>query len=116
MIESETGKLTRRGLIIGVVILILAMFTVVQGTYYTHESRKKSACQAQYNADFSKALRLRAQWSSEDRAAEIQLWKNFLAAKPGEGRAILQKYLDSVARTDKLRAENPLPKLEDRDC
>jgi hypothetical protein len=105
-----------RNRLLGIVVIILALFTVTQGSYYAYETNKKSECQAQYNADFARVIGLRAKWSDEDKKAETKLWRDFLAAKPGQSRKILQTYLDATERTDKLRAENPLPKLEDRNC
>jgi len=102
--------------LLGIVVIVLAIFTVAQGAYFSWENNQKADCQAQFNADFASVLAKRAQWANEDKAAEIKLWRDFLAAKPGQARSILQDYLVATARTDKLRAENPLPKLEDRNC
>lgn len=115
-IERTDPKLPKGNRVLGIVVIILAIFTVVQGSYFAYENNQKSECQAQFNADFAKVLGLRAQWANEDKNAEIKLFTDLLAAKPGGGRVILQKYLEVTARTDKLRAENPLPKLEDRNC
>lgn len=102
--------------LLGWVIVVLSIFTVLQGSYYAYETNKKSECQAQYNADFAKVIGLRAKWADEDKAAEIKLFRDFLTAKPGQGAKLLQDYLVATDRTDKLRRENPLPKLEDRGC
>lgn len=102
--------------LLGIVVICMAMFTVAQGSYYAWDRNRQTDCQAQYNKDFAATLRKRAQWADEDKAAEIKLFTDLLAAKPGTGAKILQDYLDTTARTDKLRAENPLPKLEDRNC
>lgn len=101
---------------LGIIVSIMAVVTVLQGTYYTWETKKTLDCQAKFNADFAAVLSKRAQWAEEDKAAEIKLWKDFLTSKPTQARTVLQEYLVATDRTDKLRAENPLPKLEDRNC
>lgn len=113
--DEHTHK-SSRTLVLGIIISLLAVFTVLQGSYYTYETQKKATCQAQFNADFAKVIGLRAQWADEDKAAELKLFRDLLAAKPGSGSAILSEYLAATDRTDKLRRENPLPKLEDRNC
>ena len=105
-----------RSKVLGYVVIVLAVFSVLQGSYYAYQTSQTSSCQAQFNADFAVVVAKRAQWANEDKAAETKLWKDFLSAKPGEPREILAAYLQATARTDALRAENPLPKLEDRDC
>lgn len=103
--------------LLGWIVIILALFTVAQGSYYAYDRNQITQCQAKFNADFAATVAKRAQWADEDKQAELKLWRDFLASKkPGENRLILQHYLDTTARTDKLRQENPLPKLEDRNC
>jgi hypothetical protein len=106
----------KRSRLLGFIVVILAVFTVLQGSYFTYENKKQAQCQAQYNSDFAAVVRKRAQWADEDKQAELKLFRDLLGAKPGTGAKILQDYLETTSRTDKLRQENPLPKLEDRDC
>lgn len=118
-IERTEQKLPapRSSRLLGIVVIVLAIFTVAQGSYYAYENNKKSSCQAQFNSDFAKVIALRSQWANEDKAAEIKLWRDFLTTtQPAQSRKILEAYLEATTRTDKLRAENPLPKLEDRNC
>lgn len=114
--HSVADSPEKRSRLLGIIIVCLAVFSVVQGSYYAYETNKQSSCQAQFNKDFAAVLQKRAQWADEDKAAEIKLFKDLLSAKPGTGASILQDYLATTDRTDKLRAENPLPKLEDRGC
>lgn len=114
--ERTDQKTQANSRLLGWVVVLLAVVSVLQGSYYTWQNQKVAQCQASYNADFAKVLRLRAQWADEDKKAESKLFSDFLGAKPGTGRNILQEYLDVTNRTDKLRQETPLPKLEDRDC
>jgi hypothetical protein len=106
----------RRSRLLGFVVVILAVFTVLQGSYFTYESNKKAQCQAQFNEDFRVVLQKRAQWADEDKQALTKLLSDLLVAKQNTGRTVLEDYLAATARNDKLRKENPLPKLEDRDC
>jgi len=102
---------------LGIIISIMAVITVLQGSYYTYETKKTSNCQAKFNSDFALVVAKRAQWANEDKAAEIKLFKDFLSVtKPGQGGKLLTDYLAATDRTDKLRAANPLPILEDRNC
>lgn len=102
--------------LLGWIVIILAVFTVAQGAYYAYDRNEITQCQARYNADFANVVAKRAQWADEDKQAELKLFRDLLSAKPGTGGKILQQYLDATTRTDKLRQENPLPKLEDRNC
>jgi heme/copper-type cytochrome/quinol oxidase subunit 2 len=115
--DKEQTKPVRGNRLLGWVVIVLSVFTVLQGSYYAYETNRKASCQAQFNNDFAHVISLRAQWADEDKAAELKLFHDLLATtKPGQGGKILQDYLVSTERTDKLRRENPLPKLEDRGC
>ena len=112
--HAVTGRKRQRRL--GIFLMIMALAVGGTGLYNSQQIHRQTECQARYNNDFATVVGLRSQWAKEDKDAETKLWKDFLASKPGEPRAILQSYLDSVSRTDKLREENPLPKLNDRNC
>lgn len=118
--ERTDHKVTpeKRSRLLGFIVVLLALLSVLEGAYYTWDTEKKTACQAHYNADFTKVVGLRAQWADDDKRALNKMLSDILGAagQPGKGRDILIKYIQSTERTDKLRAENPLPKLEDRNC
>lgn len=116
--ERTDHKVTpeKRSRLLGFIVVLLALFSVAQGSFYAYESEKKSACQAQFNNDFARVATARSQWADDDKKALNKMLSDLLSAKPGQGRTILEKYIEATERTDKLRAENPLPKLEDRDC
>lgn len=113
----------RRWRIFGALLMVFALAVGIT-TWQSNNAIKdqaerdsrRTACQAQYNSDFASVVAKRAQWANEDKNAETKLWKDFLSSKPGEARGILQEYLNSVARTDRLRSATPLPKLGDRNC
>lgn len=105
----------KRSRLLGFVVVTLAVFSVLQGSYYAYETKKSAQCQAQYNDDFAKVLQQRAVWADEDRRELTRTVESILTG-PNASRKALQDYLDTVAKNDKLRAENPLPDLNDRDC
>lgn len=122
--KPDHAETPGRSRVLGWVVVVLAVVTVAQGSYFTYESSKtaqknteRTECQAQFNKDFAAVLVKRAQWADDDKKALNKLLRDLLAVtKPGQSGQILVTYLATTDRTDKLRAETPLPKLEDRGC
>jgi len=113
-----------QGRALGVFVLLLAIFTAIQGVYVSNETRDNTehdkrvvACQAQFNKDFSRAVTVRGQYADEDRAAMYRMITTVIS---GTTPAIRQKaitdWIELSQKNDELRKANPLPSLEARNC
>lgn len=117
--ERTDHKVTpaSRSRLLGFIVVLLALFSVVQGSFYTYDTQKTSQCQAQFNADFAKVIGLRAQWADENSQALNKMLDGVLnGATPEIRRKFLVDYLNIIHANDAKRAATPLPKLEDRNC
>jgi hypothetical protein len=114
---NHTVTSGQRSRLLGFIVVLLALFSVLQGALFTWDVQKKSECQAQFNSDFAQVATRRALWADEDKAALVKMLTDALnGATPEIRRKAVQDYLDTIEKTDRLRAENPIPKLQDRNC
>lgn len=98
---------------IGMLVLLLATFTVIQGAYFTYQQRQATECLSEYNRDFAEVQQLRTDWAQEDRDALVSFFKTFESATDSEVRR--QAFLNLIStyqRNGVKRAENPPPELE----
>lgn len=113
-----------QGRALGLVVLALALFTVIQSLYVGNEARKNAlhdqrvtACQAAYNRDFARAVTIRGAYADEDRD---QLYKMITTVISGATPAIRQKaindWIETSQRNSRLRQATPLPNLDTRNC
>jgi len=116
--EYVPQQTPRQGRWIGAVVILLALFSVAQGSYFAFENSRTAECQARFNDDFARVTTQRAVWADEDRRSLTKMLNEILAAKEGTsaGRDSVNLYLATINRNEKLRQENPLPNLEDRRC
>jgi hypothetical protein len=102
---------------LGTLLIVLSVFTVAQGWYFSHEDRLHTQCQAAFNDDFVNVLTLRNQWALEDRNALTLMIQTVLAgATPAIRRDAIVAYISTIKKNDELRAKNPLPDLTQRHC
>lgn len=109
---------------LGLVVILLSIFTVGQSYYFTQqntqraeEDRRITECQAKYNSDFAAVLTQRVKWQEEDRAELNKMIYGVLTAPGAPARKkFLEDYVAQVDKNDRLRAQNPLPSLTDRNC
>ena len=101
---------------IGIVIILLSVFTVGQTWYFARQDREVIACQTRTNQQFQEALSARNTVAEEDRRVTDQLVIDVTRATSGEqSRAALEKYLKARAANDAQRAKNPLPGISNCD-
>lgn len=109
---------------VGVVLIILALLTVAEGWYFnnkvseqTDATARRTACQANYNQQFTIVLTKRTEWANEDRTELNRLMTRWINSHDRvEPRKALEEYLSAVAINDNHRAANPLPSLASHPC
>jgi hypothetical protein len=109
---------------VGVVLILLALATVIQGYYFnrqqntgSEQNQRVTECQARFNQDFASVLELRSRWANEDRAGLNVMLATVLAGEsPAVRRQALVDYLAAVKANDEKRAATPLPDLAHRKC
>lgn len=115
--EYTLEKSQRRWRIAGVVIMLMAVAMAASTWQVNQAQHRQTECQAQYNKDFSNVLIQRSKYADQDRADLITMINGAITGPTQQARlTAVQKYLADAAENDKLRAQNPLPKLDDRNC
>jgi hypothetical protein len=112
----------RRELLIGIVVMLLATFTVAQSIYFQTRQDAAQACVERKFGELSEVLSARAAFSAQESDATkavIESFVNAAAAQSGtqveirKARAVIIKKLQAYDRTskriDRLRKENPVP-------
>jgi hypothetical protein len=121
--HHRSGRLGERAL--GVIVLLLAVATVVQGIVFERQQARVTACQTRFVDDFTDALRVRDRIADEGRenAREdrdsISKWlQDLLAADPADRQRITEEYLAGRTQLakerrvlDQKRTGTPLPML-----
>lgn len=128
-----------QGRLLGIVVLAMSIVTVASSVYTNNETRQNSAhdkqvtaCQAEYNKDFSRAVAIRGQYAEEDRAYadkdRAELYKMIVgvinpALAPEQRRVVIENWVKVTAENDVARKKNdderrktPLPNLDARNC
>jgi hypothetical protein len=113
-----------QGRTLGVIVLIMTLVTVVSNLYTNSQTRSNSehdrrvtACQAEYNRDFAKAVTIRGQYADEDRAELYKMITTVISGKTQEIRTkAITDWVAATERNNKLREATPLPNLETRNC
>lgn len=98
---------------LGWIVIVLALFTILQAAYFTFENQQNVECQAKYNAAVAEVQNRRGEWIDEDRAVLIDFFKT-VYNKPADDEEELQAFRNLIRTYDRnsaLRAENPLPSL-----
>lgn len=119
--SRRTDRMTR---VIGVFVIILSVATVAQSFYFSHQQnsatdreKKTTACQAQYNADFARAVTLRGQYADEDRTALYKMISTVInEQEPAKRRQAIEDWVVATQRNEVLRKRTPLPDLQARNC
>lgn len=107
--NGDTGRLAVPRWI-GIVIILLSVFTVGQTWYFARQDRAVIACQTRTNREFQESLSARNKVAEEDRRVTDTLVIDVTRATTAEqSRAALEKYLKARATNDAERAKNPLP-------
>lgn len=98
--------------VIRVAVVLSIVLSLGASYWVTH----LQSCQTDYATRNAAALRARDVAATQDRAAMDGLVTSIsLAKSAADTRAALQAYIDARARSDKVRAENPLP-VPERFC
>jgi hypothetical protein len=110
---------------LGVIVLLLAVATVVQGVVFERQQARVVACQTRFVEDFTEALRVRDRIANEARENarqdrdSISKWlQDVTAADPADRRRITEAYLAGRTQLaeerrvlDQQRTGTPLPTL-----
>jgi hypothetical protein len=121
-------KLRRRQRIEGVVVILLAIFTVVQGVAFSLEDRDQQRCVEEKFGELSVALDARADLTERETEATRRVWRVYakaagLASQDSSNElspeqenrlraelvAALLNYQDEARAIQAERKENPLP-------
>jgi len=121
-------RLKRRQLIEGAVLILLAVFTVLQGIYFNLEDRSQRACFEEKFTELSKVSKLRSELAERETAATSNVLRVYAKAaglvkddptqelKPkDEARlqrelvAALLSYQDEITAIENSREKNPVP-------
>lgn len=99
---------------VGVIIIVLSLFTVGQAWYFARQDRQTAECQALTVKEFQTALSLRTRVAEEDRKVLDKLVLEVTqATTPEQSRAALNAYVEARKANDAERARNPLPEIKD---
>jgi hypothetical protein len=120
--SKKTDRMTRA---IGIFVIALSLATVGQSVYFSQtqnvldkREKDRTACQAQYNEDFARAVTIRGQYADEDRT---ELYKMITSVMNPNGtvvtrRAAVEGWVIATQKNDQLRKATPLPNLQARNC
>jgi len=96
--------------ILGVVVIVLAVFSVISASYQVHEQRQLAQCLATHNAAFADALQQRAEIADDDRAALTRMVRRVVTStKARETLDALNDYLRTIREGAAEREQIPLP-------
>lgn len=99
---------------VGVVVIVLSLFTVGQAWYFARQNRETSDCQVATIKEFQKALTTRTDVATEDRRVIDKLVLDVTQATTREqSRAALEAYVAARKANDIERAKSPLPEIKD---
>lgn len=109
---------------LGAVVLVLALLTVGQLTWFSYDNRQQvnhdrqiTECQSAYNRAVSIAIQQRSQYSDEDRDSLVTFIREISTAKTREAsRDALSKYLKRQDEITDARQRHPIPKLPAGEC
>lgn len=73
------------------------------------EDSRQTDCTARYNERAARSQQARAAAADADREALNRLVRSLVDDNPNDGREQVQRYLEAIERTDRERAENPVP-------
>ena len=107
----------KQQIVLGIVVLVLAAVTVLQGFITTRETQRLQQCQAQYANAFADALDARTKASAESQQALDRLVGSIRSTldKPGATsgqqplRSAIDDYLAARAKTTAQQRAHPLP-------
>ena len=98
---------------LGVFLVLLASFTVLQSAYFTFQQREATSCLTEYNEDFAVVAQLRSDWVEEDRLALVEFFHTY---DSGASERVRDQSFANLMRTfernGEKRASTPLPALE----
>jgi inorganic triphosphatase YgiF len=105
--------------IIGIVVLLLAIFTVVQNTRTTHHLNDVTACQADFNHEFAEVVTLRSKLGDQDRKALQDMLLALYRQRNEDAKQRLRTFeawVKTTERNERERKQNPLPELPSGEC
>lgn len=112
----DTHRLSRW---LGLVAMLLAVATVVQGVAQQRRLNDISECQTEYNNDFAQSVQQRSALGDEDRNALQEMLLALYRQRDDSTEERLRTFEEWVAttqRNERERAEHPLPELPKGDC
>lgn len=101
---------------IGVIFMVAALVTVVQGVSFQIQQRAVLDCQAQYNKEVAEAIKARADLQDLDRSNIVMMAEEVITADGREEvNAALAAYIKRQTAIDKARDQFQIPQYPD-DC
>lgn len=128
-------RLRRRQRAEGAILILLAIFTVLQAIYFNEQDQRQRQCIHTEVANLSESLNARAELVRKESEASQRNWLVYAEAaglikdpahpkldKADQERlnkelvAALLNYKKVIAEVQKEREENPIPVVDDTDC
>lgn len=98
-------------------VLILALASAAQLAYFSNRNGQITACQVRYNVALARTIDERSEIASNDRVALNEMIRLIVTGRTPEERSrAVRMYLAQQDLSDKLRAQNPYPKLPPGEC
>ena len=102
---------------IGLVVLILAVFTVVQGYYFHAQDEEQADCFEKQFAALSQALSIRGDLTSRESTNTRQVIQSVSVAKnEAEVQAAFKAYNTEAIKIQQIRTETPIPPYPEGSC
>lgn len=112
--DRNVRERTRLGKV-GIFLIVMAIFTVIQSAYFSFEQNKATKCLAEYNNDLASVQQVRAKWADEDRKAMMDFFDTYQSQPPPnqeERIRAFEKLTSTYDKNTERRKDTPLPHLK----
>jgi hypothetical protein len=114
---TSPQRLRRRQYALGVVVLLLSVFSVAEGIYFRVQDKHQRACLQNSFGALSEALTVRGDLVQRDTDNTTRIiTKVFNAKTPEEARAAFAEYEQEAQAIEKARGESPIPPFPEGKC
>lgn len=103
---------------LGVIVILLAVASVIQGVVTQRRLSDVTECQAEFNAEFAEVLTLRADLAEEDRVALQSMLIGIYRVREDDAaqEERFREYVEQIQASNEEREDHPLPELPRGDC
>jgi hypothetical protein len=91
------------------IVAVLVLASAGAFVWLAARQQDQVQCSARYNARSAAAQQARAEAADRDRRALTALLRSLVDDTPGDARAEIERYLDTIEETDRERQANPVP-------